>query len=383
MDRITTLKYSFAEIFNIQADLACHAPGRVNLMGDHTDYNNGFVLPVAINFGTDIAASKRDDRQVKVVALDLDNSQVNFSLDNIQFDHTDSWSNYVRGSLLALMKSFPDISGANLVVSGNVPQGAGLSSSASFEIAILSAFAQLYDLPLTGVDAALKGQQAENDFVGCNCGIMDQLISALGKKSQVMLLDSQDLTVKYAKIPEEFSILIVNSNVKRGLVDSEYNTRRAQCEQVAEYFGKSSLRAVTLAELEKNKDEIGDVLYQRAHHVLSENSRTLDMLTALNNQDMSAISLVMEESHRSLKEDFGVSTNEVDILVDILADSLKDQGGVRMTGGGFGGCVVALAPKSLIPLAVDAVLAQYQNKTGLMPDIYQCKTVDGAFIHLK
>jgi len=380
-NRIDKIKNAFTQAFNFQPSLVCHAPGRVNLMGDHTDYNDGFVLPVAINFGTDIAASLRDDRQVKVIALDIDSSENAFSLDGITFDKQNSWSNYVRGSLIALMETYPDIKGANLVVSGNVPRGAGLSSSASFEIAILSAFSQLNNLPLSGVEAALKGQQAENDFVGCNCGIMDQLISALGKQDRVMLLDCQDLNVQYANIPEDLSILIINSNVKRGLVDSEYNIRREQCEAAARFCGKDVLRDVSLAELDAVKEEIAPVLYQRARHVLTENSRTIDMLKALNSQDMTSVSELMADSHQSLKSDFEVTTPEIDILVEILAQSFGNKGGARMTGGGFGGCVVALANKSLIPAAIDAVLASYQEKTDLVPDIYQCLSVDGAFIN--
>jgi len=380
-NRIDTLKQTFRQAFDAEPSLVCHAPGRVNLMGDHTDYNDGFVLPVAIDFGTDIAVSLRDDRQVRVIALDIDSSENIFSLDDIIFDHQNSWSNYIRGSLIALMKTYPDIKGANLVVTGNVPRGAGLSSSASFEIAVLSAFTQLNNLSLSGVEAALKGQQAENDFVGCNCGIMDQLISALGKQDSVMLLDCQNLSVQYANMPEDLSILIINSNVKRGLVDSEYNTRREQCEAAAKFCGKEVLRDVSLAELDAVEEKIDPLLYQRARHVITENRRTIDMLTAINHQDMASVSKLMADSHQSLKNDFEVTTRETDTLVEILSKSLGNKGGARMTGGGFGGCVVALANKSLIPAAIDAVIAQYQEKTGLVPDIYQCISVNGAFVN--
>ncbi|MGK0293331.1 MAG: galactokinase, partial [Porticoccaceae bacterium] len=220
----------FEQQFQRSAALVCHAPGRVNIIGDHTDYNDGFVLPAAINYGTTVAASKREDRIVKVYAHDC-GQQINvFSLDDITFDQEMMWSNYVKGTLQALMKKHPEIKGANLVVTGNVPQGAGLSSSASFEIAILKAFTQLYQLDLNGVNAALIGQQAENDFVGCNCGIMDQLISAMGQQGHAMLLDCKDLSFEHAPIPDSLTLFIVNSNVKRGLVDSAYNLRRQQCE---------------------------------------------------------------------------------------------------------------------------------------------------------
>ena len=232
------VKKLFVAQFQSAVELVCHAPGRVNLIGDHTDYNDGFVLPAAINFGTTIAASRREDKIVKVYAHDCDQQINEFSLDDISFDQQMMWSNYVRGTLQALMKKYPEIKGANLVVTGNVPQGAGLSSSASFEIAILKAFTQLYHLDLNGINAALIGQQAENDFVGCNCGIMDQLISAMGQQGHAMLLDCKDLSFEEAAIPDDLTLFIVNSNVKRGLVDSEYNLRRQQCEQVANHFGK-------------------------------------------------------------------------------------------------------------------------------------------------
>ncbi|GLX86088.1 galactokinase [Thalassotalea loyana] len=382
MNRNELLTRSFAKAFGAQPDIVCHAPGRVNLMGDHTDYNKGFVLPVAIDFGTDIAASLRDDRQVNVIAIDIDNEQVEFSLDDITFDQKYAWSNYVRGTLFALMQSYPDIKGANITVSGNVPRGAGLSSSASFEIALLLAFTQLNKLSLTGLEAALKGQQAENEFVGCNCGIMDQMISALGKKSQVMLLDCQDLSVQYAVMPDDIAILIINSNVKRGLVDSEYNIRRMQCEAAASFCCKKTLRDVLPEQLEVVKQDIEPILFRRAQHVLSENSRTCQMLSALNKRDMASISQLMADSHQSLKNDFEVTTPEIDTLVDIVATVLGEQGGVRMTGGGFGGCVVALAPKLMLPSVIDAVLEQYPAKTGLTPDIYRCTAVNGAFVNL-
>jgi len=374
------LSSAFLLAFASDAEVICHAPGRVNLIGEHTDYNEGFVLPAAINVGTNIYAKGRADRMITTIALDLGNAKVTFSLDDIQFDHHHSWSNYLRGALLALMKSFPDIQGANLLISGNVPRGAGLSSSASFEIAILSCFAKLNNLSLTGVEAALKGQQAENEFVGCNCGIMDQLISALGKRNHAMLLDCRSLTYQYARIPKELAIVIVNSNVKRGLVDSEYNTRRAQCESAAKFCQKRSLRDVSLTELENVKAAIECTLYKRARHVITENERTRKMLSALNTRNLSEISQLMAQSHSSLKNEFEVTTPEIDALVEIMSDVLQDQGGVRMTGGGFGGCVVALAPKSMVTELTTAVATHYKQRTGLTADFYQCIAVDGAFV---
>lgn len=375
----TLVEVLFEQQFKRSATIVCHAPGRVNLIGDHTDYNDGFVLPAAINYGTTIAASPREDNIVKVYAHDCKQQTNAFSLNEIIFDQQMMWSNYVKGTLQALMRMYPEIKGADLVVTGNVPQGAGLSSSASFEIAILKVFAQLYQLTLDGVNAALIGQQAENDFVGCNCGIMDQLISAMGQKDQAMLLDCKDLSFEDAPIPDDLTLFIVNSNVKRGLVDSEYNLRREQCEAVANHFGVSALRDVTLAQLDADKEQIERVLFKRARHVISENERAVSTFQALKNNDMATISAAMKASHNSLRDDFEVTTKEMDGLVKMIDHVLADKGGVRMTGGGFGGCVVALVPSNLVARVNEVVNNQYENQFGLKPSVYLCTATQGAF----
>lgn len=379
MSRFDQLTTQFVAQFQQQPTALVHGPGRVNLIGDHTDYNDGFVLPAAINFGTDIAATARDDRMVNVLAIDCDGEFGSFSLDDIQFNQDKMWLNYVAGTLQALLTVFPNIKGADLVVSGNVPQGAGLSSSASFEIAILKTFSTLFDLELDGVKAALLGQKAENEFVGCNCGIMDQLVSAMGKESNAMLLDCRALTFEHAPIPDNMALVIINSNVKRGLVDSEYNTRREQCEAVAQFFARPALRDVSLAELEAAQSDIEPILYKRAKHVVSENARTTMALIALKANDMAKMSELMRGSHLSLKDDFEVTTPEMDYLVEIVHEVLGNQGGVRMTGGGFGGCVVALAPTDKVDEIKSVVAQNYQSKTGLKEDIYVCIAKDGAF----
>ena len=369
----------YVEQFNSFPALVTHAPGRVNLIGDHTDYNDGFVLPAAINYGTDIAASKRDDRIISVYAHDCDNQSAEFSLDDIRFDESRMWLNYVAGTLKVLMETFSDIQGADIVVSGNVPQGAGLSSSASFEIAILKTFAALYGLDLDGVTAALQGQRAENTFVGCNCGIMDQLISAMGRDNHAMLLDCRSLTFQDAPIPEELSIFIVNSNVKRGLVDSEYNQRREQCELVAAHFGVKALRDVSIEQLNGAQEQLDPVLFKRAKHVITENSRTESALVALTENDIAALSDLMKRSHNSLRDDFQVTVKEMDGLVDMIDEVLGSQGGVRMTGGGFGGCVVALTPTKLLPQLTEVVENEYPKRFGLQPSCYICTASQGAF----
>lgn len=369
----------FQQRFNSQPDVVCEAPGRVNLIGDHTDYNDGFVLPAAINFGTYIAASKRDDLQIFAYAEDLDSSLDTFSLDKIEFNQTQMWSNYLRGTLKLLQEQGIDFGGINLILTGTVPQGAGLSSSASFEIAILKTVCELYMLDLDGVKAAQLAQRAENEFVGCNCGIMDQLISALGLESHAMLLDCRALTYRDAPIPAGMEIVVVNSNVTRGLVDSEYNQRRQQCEQVAQIVGEKALRDISAQALDQARDRLSAVQYRRARHVITENTRTLAALEAMSANDISTLSRLMKESHHSLRDDFEVSTKELDGLVDIIDQVIGTSGGVRMTGGGFGGCVVALVPASSVQSVIEAVQSDYPQNYGFTPDIYLCQASTGAF----
>lgn len=369
----------FLQQFNYASTVVCHAPGRVNIIGDHTDYNDGFVLPAAINYGTTIAAAKRDDNIVRVYAHDCGALVNEFNLNDISFEPELMWSNYVRGTLQALMKSGAIIGGADLAVTGNVPQGAGLSSSASFEVAILKTFASMYQLDLDGIKAALLGQQAENEFVGCNCGIMDQLISAMGKDNHAMMLDCKDLSFEDAPIPPQLSLFIVNSNVKRGLVDSEYNLRREQCEQVAQHFGKTALREVTLTQLNAAKSELDETLFKRARHVISENMRVEAALVAMRANDVATLSGLMKASHESLRDDFAVTTKELDGLVRIIDQEVGLAGGVRMTGGGFGGCVVALVPTEIIEQLTRVVVREYPQQYGLKPSIYICEPSQGAF----
>ncbi|WP_416307460.1 galactokinase [Neptunicella sp. SCSIO 80796] len=373
------LAQQFEQYFDVMADCFVHAPGRVNLIGEHTDYNGGFVLPAAINFGTDIVAKAREDRQVNVVALDYAQQQASFSLDDIQHDHAMGWSNYIRGVLLILQKHFPLSKGADLVVTGNVPQGAGLSSSASFEIAILKCFAELNQLPLDGIQAALLGQQAENEFVGCSCGIMDQLISAMGHKDQAMLLDCRSLQVEFTPIPPQHSLMIINSNVKRGLVDSEYNLRRQQCEQAAKVMQVELLRDADMNMLVQHKSSLSREAYLRARHVISENDRTVAMFEALKHADMPRISELMRQSHLSMQEDFAITVKPIDILVDIIHAELGERGGVRMTGGGFGGCVIALVPDDLVESIQATIEQQYQSQTGIKESVFICTAEQGAF----
>lgn len=359
--------------------LIAHAPGRVNIIGEHTDYNEGFVFPAAINFGTWVAATKRTDNDIVVTAMDYENQQNQFSLSDINYDEEQGWANYVRGVVKVFKEAMPDFGGANLLVTGNVPQGAGLSSSASFEVAILKALSALYELPLDGVQAALLGQKAENTFVGCSCGIMDQLISAMGNEGMAMLLDCQSLAIEHSPLPDSHQIVIINSNVKRGLVDSEYNLRRQQCEQGASLLGVSSLREATMEMLEGAKAHMPEVVYRRAKHIVTENARTLAASQALKTGDIETVSEAMAQSHISMRDDFEITVRPIDYLVEIIGEVLGKSGGVRMTGGGFGGCVVALVPTDKVEAVKQVVADKYSDETGYSADIYVCTATQGAF----
>ncbi|WP_392559949.1 galactokinase [Orbus mooreae] len=369
----------FLSQFDYPADTVIQAPGRVNLIGEHTDYNDGFVLPCAINYQTVISCKKRNDDTVRVIAADYDNQLDTFSLTEEIIAHpTYLWANYIRGVMKYLQLKTPQIKGVDLVVSGNVPQGAGLSSSASLEVAIAKMMQTLYDLPLSGTELALIGQEAENKFVSCNCGIMDQLISSLGKAQHALLIDCRTLGSKAVSMPENMSIVIINSNIKRGLVDSEYNTRRKQCEQAAKALGVKALRDARLADLLAIKDKIDPVVFKRAHHIITENDRTEEAAQALADNNYQRLSELMAQSHQSMKNDFEITVPAIDYLVEIIGEVIGNKGGVRMTGGGFGGCVVALVPNYLVEKVQQTVKQNYQSKFNIAETFYVCQASDGA-----
>ncbi|WAH53578.1 galactokinase [Pseudescherichia vulneris] len=369
----------FAEKFGYPATHTFQAPGRVNLIGEHTDYNDGFVLPCAIDYQTVIIAAPRTDRTVRVIAADYDNQTDEFSLDAPILAHdSQQWSNYVRGVVKHLLNRDKSFGGADLVISGNVPQGAGLSSSASLEVAVGTVFQQLYHLPLDGAQIALNGQEAENQFVGCNCGIMDQLISALGKKDHALLLDCRTLGTRAVSMPQGVAVIIINSNFKRTLVGSEYNTRREQCETGARFFQQPALRDVSLEQFNAVANELDPLVAKRVRHVLTENQRTLEAADALEKGDLQRMGELMAASHASMRDDFEITVPQIDTLVEIVKETIGDKGGVRMTGGGFGGCIVALVPEALVSQVQEAVAAQYEAKTGIKETFYVCKASEGA-----
>ncbi|MDM8519251.1 galactokinase [Anaerolineales bacterium HSG6] len=373
----------FQEKFGSSATHFFRAPGRVNLIGEHTDYNDGFVLPCAINYETVIAVRPRTDSLVTLVAADYDNQTSQFDLTaDIKPDPRARWSDYIRGVVSVLQQQGHALTGFDLVVSGNVPHGAGLSSSASLEVVVGTALSELNQLGLDGKQVALIGQQAENEFVGMRCGIMDQFISALGQADHALLIDCRDLSYQSVSMPSGTSLVIVNSHAKRGelgsLVDSEYNVRREQCEAAAQFFGVPALRDVTLAEFEQRQAELDPLIARRARHVISENERTVTATTALAQGNIQHMGRLMAESHASMRDDFEITVPPVDTLVEIIKTVIGENGGVRMTGGGFGGCVVSLVPSEAVSEVVQQVEKQYPTQTNLTPTIYVCHASAGA-----
>ena len=371
--------------FGAAPALIVQAPGRVNLIGEHTDYNDGFVLPCAIDFGTLIAARERSDATVRVVASDYGDAVDEFSLEAPIVARADVlWAHYIRGVVKMLLERGLPLRGADLAVAGNVPQGAGLSSSASLEVAVAQAFKSLQGLQaLTPTEMALIAQRAENQFVGCNCGIMDQLIAARGESGSALLIDCRSLEARAVPLPADRVVMIVHSHVKRGLVDSEYNTRRQQCEAAARHYGVKALRDLDVEGLERGAEGLDPVVLRRARHIVTENQRTLDAATALAGGDYPRLGLLMAESHASMRDEFEITVEPIDRLVEIIKSAVGSEGGVRMTGGGFGGCVVAVLPETLVAPAKAAIAARYRAPSGAPASVYVCHASGGAGLLLQ
>lgn len=370
-----TVREQFIRQFHAEPSDVSYAPGRVNLIGEHTDYNDGLVFPAAINYGTWIAFRPRSDRKVRAYAVAYD-QWGEFSIDHLNVNPDAMWLNYLQGVAQALMQRDIPVRGADLVIFGNVPQGAGLSSSASLEIALCPVLA---DAPLTGETAAKVGQAAENNFVGTQCGIMDQLISARGVAGHALRIDCQDLSCQPCPLPDSHEILIINSAVRRGLVDSEYNTRRQQCERAAAHFNVPTLRHVSLEQLLSAQSNLPDDVFRRARHVLTENQRVDALAEALAQADWPAVRKHMSASHASMRDDFEITVPAIDWLVEQLQTQLGDTGGARMTGGGFGGCVVALAPTGTGLKLFEQIKPVYTEQFQLDPVAYICQPSQGPY----
>ncbi len=361
------------------------APGRVNLIGEHTDYNDGFVLPMAIDRAIWIGFRPRDDRRVHVHSLDFD-ATARFPLDDLRRanNSNNQWIEYIKGVAWALQEAGHKLQGWEGVVAGDVPLGAGLSSSAALEMATARTFAAVSGLAWDANRMARIGQQAENAWVGVNCGIMDQMISATGRAGHALLIDCRSLETRPAPMPPDAVIVVLDTGARRELVDSAYNERRAQCEAAARFFGVPALRDVSIEAFEACKpqtDELDPVTWRRARHVVTENARVLDAVEAMQAGDTRRLGRLMDASHASLRDDFAVSSPELDRMVT-CARQAEGCYGARMMGAGFGGCAVALVQKDTADFAVGdfvaAVETCYRVAVDLKPHIYVCTATDGA-----
>ncbi len=357
------------------------APGRVNLIGEHTDYNDGYVFPMALNFYTHVAIAPRTDRNIQIWSENMQQVIV-FSLDQNDGKRR-HWSDYVAGVAHELEKAGYDLPGADLYIESQVPVGSGLSSSAALEMSSALAFLKLVDADLPGAELARLGQRAENHFVGMNCGIMDQFISVHGKTDHALLLDCRSLQFQQVPLPSDRArIVVCNTMVKHELGSSEYNKRRAECEQgvrlmAATYPGITHLRDLSLKQFAAVETQLPEVVRKRCRHVISEDERVLASMECLGANDLKTFGILMNASHDSLRDDYEVSCAELDLMVD-LARALPGCLGSRMTGGGFGGCTVNLVELDHVPAFVDTMVDNYKKQRGLQASVYVTAPSQGA-----
>ncbi len=377
MPTYENLREKFGQIFGARSEHEFRAPGRVNLIGEHTDYNGGFVLPMAIDREAHILARRRADRTVRLVAMDLASAESLFSLDDITHDVGQPWSNYVRGVAMFLRQRGAQLPGMDLLIHSDVPIGSGLSSSAALEVCAATGFQFMSGFFIGAVETARLCQQVENQFVGVNSGIMDQFISVLAREGHALLIDCLDLSYQNVPMPDGATIVVCDTLKRRGLVTSEYNTRRAECEQAARTLGVPMLRDLNISDLGRMEQVLPPVVARRARHVVTEDARVLAAVEAMRTNDLVRLGRLMDESHTSLRDDYEVSCPELDTLIEI---ALRQQGclGARLTGAGFGGCTANLVQNEAIPAFVASVGREYKAKTGLDAPIYVCHAAAGA-----
>jgi len=364
----------FSIKFGCPATVIARAPGRVNLIGEHTDYNDGYVLPAAIERETHIAAAPRADGRVRLVAFDL-SRETTFDLADVQRSTSEGWSNYIRGVAAGLLAAGYPVQGFDGLIQGDVPIGSGLSSSAAMEMASVQAFSAIGRFVVPSAQAARIGQKAEHLFVGANTGLMDQLASALGQPDHVLLIDCRDLSFRPVPVPAGAAILIADTSVRRSLAASAYNERRAQCEAAAQALGVPALRDGTLAMLDAV--DLPDVVARRARHVITEDDRVLETVAALQSGDLHKVGSLMNASHASLRDLYEVSSVELDTMVELLR-SQPGCYGARLTGAGFGGCAVALMEAGAVDAVIPVVATAYRTCTGLTPALYPTRAAAGA-----
>ncbi len=377
-DARTRAVAAYRRAFGQPPELLVRAPGRVNLIGEHTDYNDGFVLPCAIDKDTVVAAGPSSDGMIHAVAADYADARDSFTAAGPFYPAETDWPNYVRGVARALADGGVAVGAAKLAIAGDVPLGSGLSSSASLEIAVGRALSELARQVPDPTTLARIAQRAENEFVGCACGIMDQLIATRGVADHALLIDCRTLECRPVALPPGVSVIIAHSGVRHAHAGGEYNDRRAQCEAASRHFGVPALRDLTLDQLEAGKAGLDPVSYRRARHVVTENARTRAAADALERGDLSTLGQLMAQSHLSMRDDFEITVPAVDALAAIMTAPLAGEGGARMTGGGFGGCVVAVAGNDRVDAVLAAIADDYRDPAGNKADVFVCRATQGA-----
>ncbi|HEY2434402.1 MAG TPA: galactokinase [Vicinamibacterales bacterium] len=359
---------------------AYRAPGRVNLIGEHTDYNDGFVMPVAIDRATTATMTPRPDRTVVVQSGQA--PSIAFDLDQPGSGPSGSWSDYLRGTAAILERRGHRLRGADIAITSDVPAGAGLSSSAALEVSIGFGLLDLAGAPIDLTELALACQQAEHEFVGTRCGIMDQFIACHGRAGHALLIDTRSLRIDALPIPDGVRVLICNSMTRHAHASGEYNHRRSDCESGVRSLQGAlpdvrALRDVTSAQLEESRARLDARVYRRCRHVVTENERVLHAAEALTRGDLRAFGALMDASHASMRDDYEISTPSIDALVD-AARACHGVYGARLTGGGFGGCVVALVDAPAVASVAEQIRGGYATTTGRVADIYPCAASDGV-----
>ncbi|THE12403.1 galactokinase [Bacillus timonensis] len=379
------LSDKFTAIFNVSDYRSFFAPGRINLIGEHTDYNGGHVFPASITKGTYALARKREDNKIRMYSMNFENlGVIEFDINNLDYNKAHDWANYPKGMLRYLKEKGYDIpTGVDVLFYGNIPNGAGLSSSASIELVSGVMYEKLFDLEIGRVELVKIGQLVENKFIGVNSGIMDQFAIGMGKKNAGILLDCDTLKYEYAPLElDEHLILIMNTNKRRELADSKYNERRSECEQALAQLQKAldvqALGNISSEQFEQHKHLIeNETLKKRAKHAVYENERTLDALKALKAGDLTEFGRLLNASHTSLRDDYEVTGKEL----DTLAETAWAQDGVlgaRMTGAGFGGCAIALVEKEKVQQIIENIEKIYEETIGYPASFYKVSIGDGA-----
>jgi galactokinase len=365
----------YIDLYHNQPNTLVWAPGRINLIGEHTDYSDGFVLPVAINLGIAIALTPREDQLVKLYSIDL-KAHIEIDLKKIQKGNG-GWQEFIKGVAWALQENGHRLGGWQGVIAGSIPIGAGLSSSAAVLVAAVKAFCISSEFSMSEVTIAQIGRKAESEWVGVNVGIMDQLVSAAGKKDHAVCLDCRTLAYEYVPIPARVNFVVLDTMTRRELSNSAYNTRHEEIKQASKNIGVPILRDASLALLAEKRSLLSDTLYRRARHVISENERVLAFSAAMKKGDLPKMGALINASHASLRDDFEVSSDELNLIVEIAQEQPACLG-ARMTGAGFGGCALAIMEDASVEAFIKSVTEIYQASTNIQPHLFKIESEDGV-----